>query len=430
MPTFIELPSCLVYTPFTLPLILLRGWLGNKPHPAEVRRGTLRYLRWLRGSGAQLPTDGPRGLPRLGCRLGVRRLQEPLISLPTGPPLPHAPRETFRAISRPEMIEAEHLTKKYGGVVAVSDLSFRVGTGEVVGFLGPNGAGKSTTLRILAGFLGATGGRVRIGGHDIVEESVRARGQIGYLPEATPLYPELRVREYLAFRAALKRVPRAKRRAALERALALSRIDDVADTLILHLSKGYRQRVGLADALIASPPLLILDEPTIGLDPNQIRDVRKLIRELGENHTILLSTHILPEVESTCDRAMVIHHGRLLAEGTIDELRTLRKGGGASLLLRDPERRAAAVLARVGGVTGVTVEDSAEGVRQFVRVSVSMEAGRPGNERVIEYVVSALVDEGIAIREVNPGRASLEEVFAQLTRSDGALAPKGAGGDP
>ena len=327
------------------------------------------------------------------------------------------------------MIEAEHLTKEYGNVLAVSDLSFRVGTGEVVAFLGPNGAGKSTTLRILAGFLGATAGRVRIGGHDIVEESVRARAQIGYLPEATPLYPELRVREYLAFRSRLKRVPRSRRRAALERALALARVEDVADTLILHLSKGYRQRVGLADALIAAPPLLILDEPTIGLDPNQIRDVRKLIRELGEKHTILLSTHILPEVESTCDRAMVIHHGRLLAEGTIDELRTLRKGGGAVLLLRDPERRAAEVLARVGGVAGVAVEENAEGGRQLVRVTVTLEEGRSGADRVIEYAVSALVDQGIAIREVNPGRASLEEVFAQLTRSDGAPLPPGGGGE-
>jgi len=323
------------------------------------------------------------------------------------------------------MIEAEHLSKEYGSVVAVSDVSFRVGIGEVVGFLGPNGAGKTTTLRILAGFLGATAGIVRIGGHDIVQESVRARAQIGYLPEATPLYPELRVREYLAFRAGIKRVARAKRRAALDRALALARIEDVADTLILHLSKGYRQRVGLADALIASPPLLILDEPTIGLDPNQIRDVRKLIRELGDNHTILLSTHILPEVESTCDRAMVIHHGQLLAQGTIEELRTLRKGGGATLLLRDPERRAGEVLARVGGVTGVTVEDSMEGGRQFVRVRVTMQEDKPGADRVIEYVVSTLVDEGIAIRELTPARASLEDVFVQLTRSDELRAVRG-----
>jgi len=175
-------------------------------------------------------------------------------------------------------------------------------------------------LRVLVGFVGATGGRVRVAGHDVSAEPLRARLALGYLPETSPLYPELRVREYLAFRAHLKQVPRTKRRSAVDRALELSATREVADTLILHLSRGYRQRVGLADALLASPPLLILDEPTAGLDPNQIREVRSLIRQLGHQHTILLSTHILSEVESTCERAIVIDRGRVVAEGTLEEL--------------------------------------------------------------------------------------------------------------
>jgi ABC-2 type transport system ATP-binding protein len=220
------------------------------------------------------------------------------------------------------MIEVEHLTKDYGTVVAVRDVSFRVDKGDIVGFLGPNGAGKSTTMRILVGFLGPTSGSVHIGGHDILEQSLEARRQIGYMPEAAPLYPEMRVREYLSFRAEVKKVPRAERKKAAERAMEQAAVQDYADSLIAHLSKGYRQRVGLADALVSNPPLLILDEPTAGLDPNQIREVRKLIRDLGENHTILLSTHILSEVETTCDRAIVINRGRLVAKGSITELRS------------------------------------------------------------------------------------------------------------
>ena len=222
------------------------------------------------------------------------------------------------------MIEVEGLTKDYGTVVAVRDVTFSVGRGEVVGFLGPNGAGKSTTLRILAGFLGATSGKVRIAGHDIAQDSLSARQSLGYMPEAAPLYPELRVREYLEFRARLKRVARAKRSSSVGRAIERARLSDVADTTIGHLSKGYRQRVGLADALVADPPLLILDEPTAGLDPNQVREVRSLIKELADDHTVLLSTHILSEVEATCQRALVIDKGRLVAQGTTPSVASSR----------------------------------------------------------------------------------------------------------
>jgi ABC-2 type transport system ATP-binding protein len=309
------------------------------------------------------------------------------------------------------MIEVENLTKDYDGVVAVSDLSFEVGSGEVVGFLGPNGAGKTTTLRILSGFLGMSGGSVRINGHDIVESSLEARRCIGYMPESTPLYPELRVREYLAFRAAIKLVPRRGRAAAVDRALGLASLRDEADTLIGHLSKGYRQRVGLADALVASPPLLILDEPTIGLDPNQIRELRTVIRDLGQQHTILLSTHILPEVESTCDRALVISRGKLVGSGTIDELRRLRRSDGVTLELRDPEGRAAELLAAAPGVAAV----DASGPSQ-IRIGFTSEATDPAE--VAERAVAALVAAGIGVRSVTPCKASLEDVFAELTREE------------
>ena len=323
-----------------------------------------------------------------------------------------------RAISPAAMIEAEHLTKDYGGVVAVSDLSFHVGKGEVVGFLGPNGAGKTTTLRMLAGFIGATSGRVRINGYDIVEQSLSARRSLGYMPESTPLYPELRVREYLAFRAAIKQVPRRRRKPAIERALGLAVLDEVADTLILHLSKGYRQRVGLADALLASPPLLILDEPTIGLDPNQIRDVRKVIRELGDDHTLLVSTHILSEVEAVCDRAMVIHRGRLVASGTISELRERMRSDTLQLTLRDPEQQLASVL---GGVPEAALEgevraDEGDPGLQRVKLRIAPSAKDPG--AVIERLVASLVTAGVSVREVSPGQATLEDVFAQLTRDE------------
>jgi ABC-2 type transport system ATP-binding protein len=313
------------------------------------------------------------------------------------------------------MIDVEHLVKDYGTVVAVRDLSFSVGRGEVVGFLGPNGAGKSTTLRILAGFLGATSGRVRIDGTDIAEDGVRARRSIGYMPEAAPLYPEMRVNEYLRFRAELKRVSRRERRAAVERVMAAASVTEMKDTLIGHLSKGYKQRVGLADALVANPPLLILDEPTAGLDPNQIRDVRKLIRELGESHTILLSTHILSEVETTCDRAVVIDRGRLVAEGTIDELKGGRRGRAAVVVVSDPEGTAESVASGVPGIEAVTrdVVPGAGGISRLVVRFVEEDDGVR-----LAAVVDALVGRGLSVREASPEKATLEDVFVQLTLAE------------
>lgn len=314
------------------------------------------------------------------------------------------------------MIEVEHLTKDYGSVVAVTDVSFSVGRGEIVGFLGPNGAGKSTTLRILVGFLGATSGSIRINGHDISDAPLEARKSIGYMPEAAPLYLEMRVREYLAFRAHLKRVPRKERKAAVERAMELARVTEMSETLMLHLSKGYRQRVALADALVAKPPLLILDEPTAGLDPNQIREVRRVIRSLGESHTILLSTHILSEVESTCDRALVIDRGKLVAEGSIDELRTRRRARALGFTLRDAEGRAKKLLA---GLAGVKKARSKLQDEPFRRVTAELESDADP-EDVLERAVALFVSADIGVREASPVRATLEEVFAQLTRADDA----------
>jgi len=314
------------------------------------------------------------------------------------------------------MIEAQHLTKDYGSIVAVKDVSFEVGKGEIVGFLGPNGAGKTTTLRMLAGFLGATAGRVKIAGFDVATQSLEARAHVGYMPEAAPLYPELRVREYLAFRAALKRVPRRARKAAVERSLEQAAVKDVADTPIGQLSKGYRQRVALADALVSSPPLLILDEPTAGLDPNQIVEVRKLVRELGGSHTILLSTHILPEVEAVCDRALVIAHGRLVAEGTLAELTAQKRTREIRLTVRGEAERLERALNGVAGLA--RVRSKAASTTPSVCELLLDVADDADPESTVERAVAALVAAGGGVRNVTPLRASLEAVFAELTAGD------------
>ena len=308
------------------------------------------------------------------------------------------------------MIEAEHLAKDYGTVLAVDDVSFSVGTGEVVGFLGPNGAGKSTTLRMLAGFLAPTRGRVLLHGFDMQKEPLRARERLGYMPEASPLYPELKVREYLGFRAALKRVPRSRRVGAIGQAMERARVSDVAETLILHLSKGYRQRVGLADALVASPPLLILDEPTAGLDPNQIREVRELVRELGRDHTILLSTHILSEVEAVCSRALVIDRGKLVAEGSIASLLSRGRAGSLTAVVSDPDGRAEAVARAVPGVKELRVAGTPSARELEIELLPDQDAGDAG-----QALTKAWVEAGVAVRALSPVKASLEQVFSALT---------------
>jgi ABC-2 type transport system ATP-binding protein len=330
------------------------------------------------------------------------------------------------------VIRVSHVTKRYGAHLAVDDVSFEVGKGEVLGFLGPNGAGKSTTLRILGGFLGATSGTVTIDGHDVATESIEARRRIGYMPESVPLYPEMRVVEYLRFRAELKRVPRAMRRARIDEAMDRAAVLDVAHKRIEHLSKGYRQRVGLADAIVARPPIVILDEPTAGLDPNQIREVRQLVRDLSRDHTVVLSTHILSEVEACATRVLLLHRGRIVAEGPTGEIRAMRGGTAVEFALRGDPKVAASVLASIEGVAAVGAPGAAAGGEDRVsRVVVTLAADRANDAtlevrgRTVERCTAALVAAGIGVREVRASGGSLEEVFASLTQD----APAEAGGE-
>jgi ABC-2 type transport system ATP-binding protein len=310
------------------------------------------------------------------------------------------------------MIKVENLTKRYAGVHALNDVSFEVQPGEIVGFLGPNGAGKSTTMRILTGFIPASSGRVQVAGFDVFEDSLEVRRRIGYMPENNPLYVDMREIEYLRFRARLKGVPRSERRERLDEVLQQCGLADVSRRVIGQLSKGYRQRVGLADALLAEPDLLILDEPTIGLDPVQIRQVRQLIKDLGKRHTILLSSHILPEVEKTCNRVVIIHHGRILASDTPENLmKTLHAGGFIHVEVRGPGTD---VQAKLRSVEGVESADCRLGDDGVVRVKVQPKAGADPREAIYK----AVAGNGWTLRELSRSRTTLEDIFVQLTRDE------------
>ena len=315
------------------------------------------------------------------------------------------------------MISVRNLVKHYGSHVAVDGLSFEVEKGRVVGFLGPNGAGKSTTLRILAGFLGRTAGDVTIAGHQV--DTYDAKRATGYMPEAVPLYPEMRVVEYLRFRAELKEVPRKDRKAFVDLAMERANVTDVATRTIGDLSKGYRQRVGLADALVARPPLLILDEPTAGLDPNQMREVRDVIRSLGKEHTVLLSTHILSEVEASCDEVVVINKGKLVARGTKEEIQRKRRSAGVSFVVRGDKAECSRVLSRVGSFGKITTErEQREPSTEDVwRVRAAWKKGLLDTSPAIEEAVRTLVTAGLAVRSVTVEKSTLEDVFAELTRT-------------
>ncbi|HRG98967.1 MAG TPA: ABC transporter ATP-binding protein [Polyangiaceae bacterium] len=320
------------------------------------------------------------------------------------------------------MIVVENLVKRYGARAAVRDLSFQVQKGEIVGFLGPNGAGKTTTLRVLAGFLAPTSGSVRVCGHDLEDELQEAKSKVGYMPETVPLYPEMRVAEYLAFRAELKGVPRARRRARVDDVLDKTRVTDVAHVVIGHLSKGYRQRVGLADALVADPPLLILDEPTAGLDPNQIRDVRDVIAGLGGSHTVLLSTHILSEVEATCARAIVIARGRLVAEGTLAALKAERGVRGVRVRVSGDEATARAALAGVRAQLPALESDPVF-TRELDALCIEVVWAKQDEAKTrlaAQAVARALVQAGLGLYELAPLTGRLEDVFAELTGGDRA----------
>lgn len=319
------------------------------------------------------------------------------------------------------VIETDKLTRKFGDRTAVESLTFRVPRGEIVGFLGPNGAGKSTTLKILSGYLPPTSGRATVGGFDVVEQSLEARRQIGYMPETVPLHPEMRVEEYLSFRAEIKGV-RKDRKKAVDRALELTDVKDVSRRLIGELSKGYKQRVGLADALVASPPLLILDEPTEGLDPNQILKFRELIKGLGGEHTIFLSTHILSEVEAVCSRATIIDHGKIVTEGTLSSIRSQMDSSSraVTLLVRIPEAKLApwreyaseAAGKSLGSLEGVELMSAEVHDECLARIEVKV-AGASGEP--LELLVARCVAEGFGVRELVAREQSLERVFHQLT---------------
>ncbi len=322
------------------------------------------------------------------------------------------------------MIVAESLTRKYGSRVAVDGISFTVPDGGVVGFLGPNGAGKSTTLKMVAGFLPPTSGRVTVAGFDVVDDSLEARRRLGYMPEAVPLYPEMRVEEYLRFRAEIKGVSHAKRVAAVARAMEQADIADVSRRLIGELSKGYRQRVGLADALVASPSLLILDEPTAGLDPNQILQVRELIKSLGREHTVFLSTHILSEVEAVCSRVLIIAKGKIVAEGTPDEIRARMAGEGreAVLVVRGDEATARAAIDSVDGVKIIgepTTVDADRGDGQAVlRFALNVSDANSRSGERAEELVSSCVAAKLGVRAIDLHGKSLEKIFHELTAAE------------
>lgn len=309
------------------------------------------------------------------------------------------------------MIQVENLTKRFAGTTAINNLTFEVAKGEVVGFLGPNGAGKSTTMRILAGYLPASSGSASIAGFDVFEQSLEARQHLGYLPENTPLYTDMRVGEYLRYRAKLKGVPGSKLRERVGDVLELCSLRDRERSLIGSLSKGYRQRVGLADALVHDPDLLILDEPTIGLDPNQIRQVRELIKNLASKRTVLISTHILSEVEIMCSRVIVIHRGEIKASDTAENLLSSHRAAGSMRIeAKVGNDSAAEALARLPGVKEVSVENDGD-YRAF---TLRLDA----NADPAEEVMRLAVNRHWTVRELTRRRASLEDVFVELTHAD------------
>ena len=324
------------------------------------------------------------------------------------------------------MIEVQHLTKRYGRVTAVDDLNFKVERGEIFGFLGPNGAGKTTTMRILTGYMPATEGKAVVAGFDVFEQPMEAKRRTGYLPETPPLYPEMTVKEYLQFvgRIKLKGISSSERRSRVEQSMRKTRVDDMANRHCGKLSKGYRQRVGLAQAILHNPEVLILDEPTAGLDPKQIIETRQLIRELAGTHTIILSTHILPEVSQTCERVVIINKGRVVAIDTPNNLTARLRGSETLYVEIDSQGRDVAdVLQTVPGVTGVSVGASSNGTTAY---EVSSERGRDVRRDLARPIVS----QNFGLLELRPSRMSLEEIFLSLTTEEKEPEQLGTAGEP
>ncbi|WP_341526900.1 ABC transporter ATP-binding protein [Nostoc sp. UHCC 0302] len=319
------------------------------------------------------------------------------------------------------MIEVEHLSKIYGSTPAITDVTFSVEQGEILGFLGPNGAGKTTTMRILAGYLPATNGKAKIAGYDVHENSLAVRQRIGYLPETPPLYPEMTVEGFLHFVARIKGVSAGDRAKKVLAAMKRCNIEDKRHVIIRKLSKGYRQRVGIAQAIVHDPPAIILDEPTVGLDPRQIIEVRNLIKSLAGTHTIILSTHILPEVSMTCSRVAIINRGKVVATNTPENLMTQLTGGaGYELEIEGEAALAKQVLQNVAGVSLVESFPTAaihghqplSNNRAYLRV-ISQPGKEPGKD-----IVATLVRTGFGLHEMRRVNATLEDVFLQLTTEE------------
>ncbi len=315
------------------------------------------------------------------------------------------------------MIEVEHLSKVYGSTPAIQDVTFSVKPGEIMGFLGPNGAGKTTTMRILAGYLPASGGTARVAGYDVHEKSMEVRRWIGYLPEVPPLYPEMTVEGFLHFVARIKGVPRKDRRVRVNHSLERCQIADKRKLLIHKLSKGYRQRVGIAQAIVHDPPVIILDEPTVGLDPRQIIEVRNLIKSLAGDHTIILSTHILPEVSMTCSRVTIINGGRVVATDSPENLMAQLACGSGYELELDKDvtvvQQLLAVVPGVGRVLSVPAENV--GANRYLIQVISESGAEPGRD-----IAAALVQAGVGIYEMRRNRVNLERVFLELTTVEDA----------
>ena len=313
------------------------------------------------------------------------------------------------------MIEVQDLTKSYGSVTAVDHVSFAVNKGEILGFLGPNGAGKTTTMRVLTGYMPATSGTARIAGFDVFEDSLEVRRHIGYLPEAPPIYPDMTVESYLDFVARIKNVPAEKRAARVADALRKTNIEDKREELIKRLSRGYKQRVGLAQALVHDPDVIILDEPTVGLDPKQIIEVRHLIKSLAGSHTIILSTHILPEVSMTCDRVVIINKGKIAAVDTPQNLTTQLKGGQRIRVeVQAPEKPLQELLSHIPGASRAQVESAhANG---HVTATVEAASGKDIRSQIAEGIIQM----GWPLYELRGVSLSLEDIFLQLTTEDSA----------
>jgi len=314
------------------------------------------------------------------------------------------------------MIQVSHLTKLYGPHAAVSDLNFEVKKGEIVGFLGPNGAGKSTTMKILTGFMPATEGKVSVAGFDVFENPIEVKKNVGFLPENPPVYPDMTVQDYLDFSGRLHQIPKKNLQSAITQVLKKTALTQVRKRLIGNLSKGYRQRVGLAQALIHNPQVLILDEPTVGLDPKQIIEIRELIKGLAGDHTVILSSHILPEVTATCQRIIVINKGRIVAEDSLQELTArIRKGHIYSLMVKNPVQTGVEALRKIQGIHSVT----AAGPKLVVEIS-------PHAQEVRDQVIETAVKHQMGVLEFSAEKVSLEEIFLQLTTVENPSETTGA----